>query len=133
MNLIVKHFWYFGFWKRVDDKALQWYNMPFVHRQSRCGSWIFPKQGFDANNLLMNIEEKIAKEYKRKNVPMLFSWATRDHLFGQKELKMFQSWFKNNDIVYLNESGHFWPEDEGDKAAKYILDWADRKFLTTKP
>ena len=129
MNLVIRHFWYFGFWKKVRESVLKWYNMPFIHRQSRCGCWISPRQGFKAKDVLLNTQKTIPKEYGSKNIPMLLTWATKDYLFGESELNVFKSWFQNHELAYLKESGHFWPEDEGEKAAEYILDWTARKFL----
>ena len=71
----------------------------------------------------MKIPEKFGN-----NVPCLLTWGTKDLAFNTRELNKFKQIFIDHQVFKLNQSSHFWQEDQGDEAAKRILIWMDQKF-----
>lgn len=126
-NFVIRNFFREGFYKKLNKDILFWYEIPFKNKNSRHGTWTWPAQIFDANELLKNIELKIPQKFGKK-VPCLLTWGTKDLAFKNRELNKFKNIFIDHKVIKLNESSHFWQEDQGDFAADHILTWVKEKF-----
>eukprot|EP01083_Nonionella_stella_P018806 52295_1 len=122
LNFGTRYFFRHGFYKKVTKEIRYWYDIPFKKRNSRKGIWTWPAQILDAKPLLREIEQGIPQKYG-KTTPCLFCWASHDIAFKQCDLDKFKSIFIRHKVIHLEESGHFWQEDQGDEAAEYILKW----------
>ena len=76
-----------------------WYDAPWRVKLSRRPCWVFPKQIFEADALFQVTTKRIPEWYGAKGVPLLLTWATKDVAFHNSELKVFQDWFTNVQVV----------------------------------
>lgn len=109
-----------GFINKPTKAELDMYEAPFKNGTNYKQTSIFPKELRNSKVFLSNIESKLHKLEKK---PVLFTWGSHDFAFQKPELNKFQSIFKNHQTKML-EASHFWQDEQGVLASKYIIDWA---------
>lgn len=109
-----------GFINKPTKKELRMYEAPFVNGNNYKQTVIFPKELSNSKEFLLKIENGL---HIIKEKPVLFTWGSRDFAFQQPELNIFQSVFKNHQTKML-EASHFWQDEQGVDASKFIKEWA---------
>ena len=125
-NGVWRFFMQEGFVNRPSDRALAMYEAPFRDKMNRRQTVIFPRQLVQARAFEAAVESGLGKLAEK---PVLFLWGTKDFAFQQPELERFKSHFPNH-IHHRLEASHFWPDEQGEAASAYIIDWArQQKWL----
>lgn len=107
--------------KKPDKKILKHYTKPFANASQRHGvlafarSLLHDQQWFEA---LWNTKDAIAFK------PTLFIWGMKDPLITPKYLEKFETGFPSSITVKLEAAGHFPQEEEPEKLADAIHDFA---------
>jgi haloalkane dehalogenase len=109
-----------GFIKPPSKKELAMYKAPFENGENFKQTAIFPKELYKSKTFLSKIESSL---HTLKDKPVLFTWGNRDFAFQKPELRIFQSIFKNHEVKMLDAS-HFWQDEQGELASKYVKNWA---------
>ncbi|MFT5891614.1 MAG: haloalkane dehalogenase [Dokdonia sp.] len=109
-----------GFVKPPSSQELAMYKAPFENGRNFKQTAIFPKELYNSRVFLSKIESSLPI---LKDKPVLFTWGTHDFAFQKPELKLFQSIFKNHEVKMLDAS-HFWQDEQGELASKYLKNWA---------
>jgi hypothetical protein len=109
-----------GFIKSPSKRELAMYKAPFVNGKNFKQTAIFPKELYNSRAFLSKIESSL---HILKDKPVLFTWGNRDFAFQKPELRIFQSIFKNHEVKMLDAS-HFWQDEQGELASKYLKNWA---------
>jgi len=111
-----------GFVKPPSNRELAMYKAPFKNGENSKQTAIFPKELYNSKSFLAKIESSLNI---LKEKPVLFTWGKRDFAFQRPELRIFQSIFKNHEVKMLDAS-HFWQDEQGELASKYIKNWASK-------
>lgn len=111
-----------GFVKPPSSRELAMYKAPFENGINFKQTAIFPKELYNSKKFLSKIESSL---YILKDKPVLFTWGAHDFAFQKPELKIFQSIFKNHQVQLLDAS-HFWQDEQGELASKYLKNWASK-------
>lgn len=109
-----------GFVKSPSKKELTMYRAPFENGNNYKQTAIFPRELSNSSKFLSRIESSLGR---LEDKPVLFTWGSKDFAFQQPELNIFQSIFKNHQTRIL-EASHFWQDEKGELAARYIKKWA---------
>ncbi len=108
-----------GFTNKPSKQERAMYKAPFHTKSSREPTSIFPHQLIRAYQFELKLQQGMAAlKYK----PALLLWGQKDFAFRKNELRRFMDMFPNNTYYPLN-AGHFWQDDQGELAAKYIRSW----------
>jgi len=113
-----------GFYKQPSKEALAMYKAPFVKKENRIQTAIFPRQLVKAYEFEKAVENNLKKI---ASMPVLFTWGTKDFAFKQNQLERFKKHFHNHETQLL-EAGHFWQDEKGELAADLITDWYKNNF-----
>ncbi|EAR00048.1 alpha/beta fold hydrolase [Maribacter sp. HTCC2170] len=111
-----------GFVKSPSNRELAMYKAPFENSENSKQTAIFPKELYNSKSFLAKIESSLNI---LKEKPVLFTWGKHDFAFQKPELSIFQSIFKNHEVKMLDAS-HFWQDEQGELASKYIKNWASK-------
>lgn len=109
-----------GFIKKPTKNELKMYEAPFANGSNYRQTAIFPKELNNSKEFLSEIENSL---HILKEKSVLFTWGNRDFAFQKPELNIFQSVFRNHQTKML-EASHFWQDEQGVVASKYIKEWA---------
>lgn len=109
-----------GFINKPTKDELRMYKAPFIDGNNYKQTAIFPKELNNSKEFLSKVDNGL---HKLKEKPVLFTWGNRDFAFQRPALNIFQSIFKNHQTKML-EASHFWQDEQGVVASKYIKEWA---------
>lgn len=119
-NGVVRFFLREGIRRGISSEERRWYLAPFADRASRYPTWFFPAQLVQASAYLAELESALPLLADR---PALMLWATKDFAFGDAYRERFQRLLPKHEVHALDGAGHFWQEDEGERAARTIMQW----------
>ncbi len=118
-NGVVRFFLKEGLVNKLDPEVYKLYLAPFKNRNNRKQTAIFPHQLIKAADYLSEVEAGLSK---LNNIPVLFPWGQKDFAFRDAELRRFQEYFPNHEMLLL-EASHFWQEDAPEKVCDAIKKW----------
>lgn len=112
----------FGDKRRFSKAAHDHYRNALSTKESRKGSWVFPRRIIGSTPWLGGIWDQIGV---LRNKPTLFVWGMKDVAFREKELQRWQQALPNSSALRLHSVGHFVPEEAPDELKKAIADFLD--------
>ncbi|HFD81666.1 MAG TPA: alpha/beta fold hydrolase, partial [Gammaproteobacteria bacterium] len=124
-NLVVRFFLSKGVASGLSDRELAMYLGPFVSRESRRPTHLFPAQLRSAGAFLDEIHRKLPTLADR---PVLLTWGLEDFAFQEPERTRFESLFPQHETLLLKNAAHFIQEDAPGEISAAITDWHRRKF-----
>lgn len=111
----------FGDKSKLSPHAHAHYRNALPTKESRKGSWVFPRRIIHSTPWLGEIWSKIGT---LKDKPTLFVWGMKDVAFREKELQRWQTALPNSSTLRLPTVGHFVseeaPEELGQAAAAFL-------------
>ncbi|MCH7774168.1 MAG: alpha/beta fold hydrolase [Bacteroidetes bacterium] len=119
-----------GFIESPSQAELAMYKAPFLKKENRIQTSIFPRELVQSFEFESKIESSL---HKLKEKPVLFTWGSKDFAFKEKELNRFKMLFPHHRVELLNAS-HFWQDEKGEVAAQFLIEWAkDQGWIDKKP
>ncbi len=112
----------FGDRARLDKKNKYQLTHHVSVPNERQGVWIFPREIINSSEWLSSIW---VKRNNIKNKPALLIWGMRDIAFRLQELKRFEEFLTNTEILQLHDVGHYVQDEAGERLFKPI-----REFLS---
>ena len=112
-----------GFTHKLSKQEKAMYKAPFLEKASREPTSIFPRQLTQAYQFELNLQLNL---HSLKYKPTLLLWGMNDFAFKSPELHRFMKTFPNYTYHPL-KAGHFWQDDQGELAAKYIHSWLTKE------
>ncbi|MBK8012158.1 MAG: alpha/beta fold hydrolase [Deltaproteobacteria bacterium] len=106
--------------KRLPREVMKAYRGPFLTKDSRLPTRIFPREIRRSSAFLSEVEVGLEK---LKSKPALIIWGDRDIAFRDKERARFEATFSNHRTVVLDGAGHYIQEAAPDEIAAAIRDW----------
>jgi len=103
--------------KRTHD-ILKHYTRPFADKQSRMGTWVFPRALRTEKDWLQSLEKKLDW---LKEVPVRLIWGMKDPAFGEeKHIRHWLRHFPDAGVTKLDDASHYIQEDRPDAIVKGI-------------
>jgi haloalkane dehalogenase len=102
----------FGDKSKLTQHAHDHYRNALPTRQSRKGSWVFPRRIVHSTPWLRGIWEKMPA---LKDKPTRFVWGMKDVAFREQELRRWQQALPNSIALHLPTAGHFVSEEAPDQ------------------
>ena len=109
-----------GFIEPPSKAELTMYEAPFLKKENRIQTSIFPRELVQSFEFESKIESSL---HKLKEKPVLFTWGSKDFAFKETELNTFKRLFPHHRVELLNAS-HFWQDEKGEVAAQFLMEWA---------
>lgn len=107
----------FGDKRKLSRHAHAHYRNALPTKESRKGSWVFPRRIIHSTPWLGEIWDKIGT---LKDKPTLFVWGMKDVAFREKELQRWQSALSNSRTLRLPTVGHFVAEEAPEELAQTV-------------
>ena len=124
-NTVVRFFMSKGIATGLSDRELAMYLGPFVNRDSRSPTHIFPAQLRNGRLFLAEIYQELPTLADR---PALLTWGLRDFAFQEPERIRFESLFPQHETLLLKNAAHFIQEDAPTEISSAIADWHRQYF-----
>lgn len=112
-----------GFVRKPSRKEMAMYEAPFIDKENRAPTSIFPRQLVKAYKFEEAVELGLPVLREK---PVLLLWGSKDFAFKKSELERFKATFPNHSYHSLDAS-HFWQDEQGELASNYIDDWVTKE------
>lgn len=128
-NGIVRFFMSKGVRNGLDKRTLNMYLLPFIDRNDRSPTHVFPYQLRAAHSFLAGIYQGLPA---LSNKPALILWGQKDFAFKAPERLRFEDIFANHKTILLPDAGHFIQEDAPDEIVRAVQQWFAEEMNTIK-
>ena len=106
--------------KKLPPAVMEAYRGPFINKEQRKATYIFPGRFLGSLGYLKNLEAALPAV---RNLPALIVWGERDTAFRKAQREKFENFFPNHQTIILKRAAHYIQEEAPEEIAAAIRNW----------